>query len=230
MPWVCGPWLCSTLHPGVVRQAFCWSVRVENGRRNRVNEIAHVSAWRLYPYRATDQTPPGYDRSGVQHCDHLATARNVFLVLLLGMSQVFQRRFDGSVDFYRDWADYKNGFGSTSGEFWLGNDNIHSLTSKGKHVLRIELEAFDGKTGFAEYSGFSIGAESEKYTLQFDQYLSSSTLGKYRYQNVSLNDKRIVTHITPRSYITLRRLKSPIRKFSFMLSFKATFATCKINE
>ena len=59
--------------------------------------------------------------------------------------------------------DYKNGFGSTSGEVWLGNDNIHSLTSKGKHELRIELEAFDGETGFAEYSGFSIDVESEKY-------------------------------------------------------------------
>ena len=114
---------------------------------------------------------------------------------------MFQRRFDGSVDFYRDWADYKNGFGSMSGEFWLGNDNIHSLTSKGKHDLRIELEAFDGETRFAEYSGFSIDAESEKYTLRIDQYLTSSTLSKYRYQNVSLNDQHILTHFTSRNYV-----------------------------
>ena len=94
---------------------------------------------------------------------------------------MFQRRFDGSVDFYRDWADYKNGFGSTSGEFWLGNDNIHSLTSKGKHELRIDLEAFDGETRFAEYSGFSIDAESNNYRLRLERYLSSSTAGKYRF-------------------------------------------------
>ena len=92
---------------------------------------------------------------------------------------MFQRRIDGSVDFYRDWDDYKNGFGSTNGEFWLGNDNIHSLTTSGKQVLRIDLEAFDGETRFAEYSGFSVDDGRNNYTLRFDAYLQvSSTAGE----------------------------------------------------
>ena len=35
--------------------------------------------------------------------------------------KVILRRKDGSVDFRREWQDYKNGFGSLDGEFWAGN-------------------------------------------------------------------------------------------------------------
>ena len=34
--------------------------------------------------------------------------------------QVFQRRHDASIDFYRDWSAYKRGFGDFSNNFWLG--------------------------------------------------------------------------------------------------------------
>ena len=78
---------------------------------------------------------------------------------------VFQKRLDGSVDFYRGWAEYKRGFGSLTGEFWLGLDKIHRLTSSGNYKLRVDLEDFSGNTYYAEYDFFKVASEREKYEL-----------------------------------------------------------------
>ncbi len=42
---------------------------------------------------------------------------------------VFQRRKDESVNFYNEWIDYARGFGSLTGEFWLGLRKLHRITS-----------------------------------------------------------------------------------------------------
>ncbi|XP_069800363.1 ficolin-1-like [Dendropsophus ebraccatus] len=78
---------------------------------------------------------------------------------------VFQRRWDGSVDFFRDWASYKKGFGSRLNEFWLGNDNLHMITSSDTWELRVDLQDFENNKQFAKYSSFKILGESEKYKL-----------------------------------------------------------------
>ena len=83
---------------------------------------------------------------------------------------VFQRRVDGSVDFYRNWVDYKNGFGNLSGEFWLGLDKIHRLSVTGQNVLRVDLETFENEAAYAIYDSFSVGNESEAYILTFGTF------------------------------------------------------------
>ena len=83
---------------------------------------------------------------------------------------VFQRRLDGSVDFYRGWQDYKNGFGDLKGEFWLGLDQIHRLTTASKNKLRIDMEDTSGNTKYAEYDFFAVTSEQQKYQLSLGTY------------------------------------------------------------
>ena len=80
---------------------------------------------------------------------------------------VFQRRQDGSVDFYRGWSDYKSGFGPLTAEFWLaiGNDKIHRLTAARPCSLRVELEDWNGVKAYAKYGNFNVSDQHAQYRL-----------------------------------------------------------------
>ena len=82
---------------------------------------------------------------------------------------VFQKRLDGSVDFYRGWDDYKRGFGSLSGEFWLGLDKVYRLTKEGSRLL-VDLEDWSGNTAYAKYDAFAVGDEASNYNLSLGSY------------------------------------------------------------
>ncbi|XP_049293970.1 angiopoietin-related protein 1-like [Anopheles funestus] len=78
---------------------------------------------------------------------------------------VIQQRTDGSVNFFRDWKDYKHGFGTLRGEFWLGLEQIHRLTNVAPHELAVLLEDFDGVKAEARYQRFRIAAETLNYAI-----------------------------------------------------------------
>ncbi|KAG8506079.1 Ficolin-1 [Galemys pyrenaicus] len=106
--------------------------------------------------------------------------------------QVFQRRSDGSVDFYRDWAAYKRGFGTQLGEFWLGNDNLHALTARGTSELRVDLEDFEGNHQFAHYRAFRVLGEAEHYKLVLGPFVGGSagdSLAGHQNQAFSTKDR-----------------------------------------
>ena len=81
------------------------------------------------------------------------------------------------MDFYRAWADYKAGFGDSDGEFWLGLDKLHTLTSTGTYGLWVGMRAWTMETFWAEYSSFSVGPETDKYRLSISGYNVESTAG-----------------------------------------------------
>ncbi|XP_050092573.1 angiopoietin-4-like [Anopheles aquasalis] len=72
---------------------------------------------------------------------------------------VVQHRFNGSVDFYRTWEQYREGFGDLNGEFWLGLEKMHQITKSRNHELIVEIKDFSGDYGHACYNGFRIGSE-----------------------------------------------------------------------
>ncbi|XP_041672184.1 microfibril-associated glycoprotein 4-like [Cheilinus undulatus] len=89
-----------------------------------------------------------------------------------GRWTVFQRRMDGSVNFYRPWDQYKIGFGSAAGEYWLGLENIFHLTRRKRSELLVDMEDFDGNTASARYTSFSIDPETDGYTLHVSGFVN----------------------------------------------------------
>jgi len=81
---------------------------------------------------------------------------------------VFQKRYNGEIDFARYWYDYSKGFGSLDSEFWIGLEIVHELTKKGNNELRFEMETYESGFQYAQYSGFKVGNDTEKYKLNID--------------------------------------------------------------
>merc|ERR1719422_619935 len=71
---------------------------------------------------------------------------------------VFQNRFDGSVDFFRDFKEYEAGFGNRSGgEFWLGLKSLERLTHNMTFDLKIDMTDATGTFYNRTYLNFTIG-------------------------------------------------------------------------
>ena len=47
----------------------------------------------------------------------------------------------GSVSFFQNWAAYRDGFGSATGDdnYWLGLDKVYRLVQLGSVILRVEV-------------------------------------------------------------------------------------------
>uniref|UniRef100_I3KSG4 Microfibril associated protein 4 n=1 Tax=Oreochromis niloticus TaxID=8128 RepID=I3KSG4_ORENI len=100
-----------------------------------------------------------------------------------GQWTVFQRRLDGSVNFYRPWDQYKTGFGNAAGEYWLGLENVFYLTQRKRYKLMVNMEDFDGNKVFAHYSSFSIDGESGGYKLNVSGFTDGGAGDGLSYQN-----------------------------------------------
>ncbi|XP_046861234.1 ficolin-2-like [Xenia sp. Carnegie-2017] len=83
---------------------------------------------------------------------------------------VLQRNELKGENFYRDWKEYKQGFGDLKGEFWLGLDKIYRLTTARKNKLRIDLTNKSGIKRYAAYDYFAVKNEAHKYQLSLGNH------------------------------------------------------------
>ncbi|XP_052787171.1 uncharacterized protein LOC128222253 [Mya arenaria] len=90
---------------------------------------------------------------------------------------VFQRRYDGSVDFNRSFAEYENGFGSLDAEFWLGLKYLHDMTRKENMTLRVDVRGtgYRSNAGYDVYSGFYI-TSPDRYEFYVSERIESSNM------------------------------------------------------
>ncbi|XP_012370095.1 angiopoietin-4-like [Octodon degus] len=86
-----------------------------------------------------------------------------------GAWTVIQHRKNGTVNFNQNWEDYKQGFGDPAGEYWLGNEVVHQLTSSTNYSLRVEMEDWDGNKFSANFEYFELHNEKQFYRIALDK-------------------------------------------------------------
>jgi len=73
--------------------------------------------------------------------------------------------------FTRQWVDYRNGFGSYTENYWLGNEQVHQLMSYGSYKLRIEMQSTSNRAWtWAEYTSFYLDSESANYSIHLSGF------------------------------------------------------------
>ena len=83
-----------------------------------------------------------------------------------GWTVAILRRIDGSVDYrIRDWVKYEDRFGDLNGEFWIGLQLMHCLTSYRNYELCIDYRLKNGTKSYLHYNNFRIGSPQDQYPL-----------------------------------------------------------------
>ena len=90
------------------------------------------------------------------------------------LERTIQRRISNSVDFDRGWNDYVNGFGDIDGNYWMGLEEIHQLTTTHDVSLYVNIETFEGEPLTLKLETFSVGNAASNYTMHFVGYSQSS--------------------------------------------------------
>ncbi|XP_063302183.1 fibrinogen-like protein 1 [Pelobates fuscus] len=137
-------------------------------------------------------TPSGLDCSDIWQRNHTARS-GVYTVKPIGANTSFEvfcemtsavggwtliqsHNGNNQLSFDRTWHEYKEGFGHSSGEQWLGLEKIYWLTNQAGRPseLLVVLGDFGGSTIMAFYNQFKIGPEYRLYQLSLGKYIGNA--------------------------------------------------------
>ncbi|XP_059154487.1 fibroleukin-like [Physella acuta] len=134
------------------------------------NESEYLKCANMNDHVLADMTEAGVDVSRTL-CDNKTDGGGWIII---------QRRIKGDLNFTRTWNDYKNGFGSTSGDFWIGNDVISRLTDSGYNELRFDMK-YKGNDFYAVYRGFKVENEAAKYKMSYTSFTGGNVVDNFSY-------------------------------------------------
>jgi len=97
---------------------------------------------------------------------------------------LIQQNVNGSDFFNRSWAEFKDGFQDSIGNYWLGNELLSQLTVNHRYKLKFDLKPRGNINWYyAEYSTFRILSETYNYRLQVSGYSGNAGFDALSYQN-----------------------------------------------
>ncbi|XP_076096941.1 uncharacterized protein LOC143067507 [Mytilus galloprovincialis] len=171
---------------------------IKQHKNHKENTLKEVKL--RYPKK--DQTEPkdcydyymqGYKRNSIYKIKPYGFGKSiqVYCDMKDGGWTLIQKRSDGTTKFFREWSEYKNGFGGLYGEHWLGNDYIHYLTNQDNYKLRIELTNWEKTKKFAEYDVFRVDDEKEGYKLTISGYTGDAGDGMAKHNGHKFSTKDV---------------------------------------
>lgn len=130
--------------------------------------------------------------------------------------QVIQRRIDGETNFFRNWKDYKNGFGNADHEYWLGRFKYMYMYRSNTHVVCKHVASGGGGSGTTPPppppNYFFLNLQFKKIELSW----SCPLFGKYVKNEMKIGKLRVKLKL---QYTTLPDPPTRIRIFMIFAIF-----------